>query len=303
MKVLVTGGSGMVGYRLCEKFVSKGHEVDFTYLSNACDIRGATGHRIEVSSREEVDSLSALRPELIIHCAALTNVDRCEADHALAWKHNVVATENAVLLAKKLGAKITYLSTSNVFRPSQNSYSDSDLPAELPPNNYGRTKLEGEKLVSKSGLPFTILRIDQPYYWTKPWHKGNTVTRTLKKLRAGETVKEVSDWFNCPTFIPAFCDVAYALFQKKLYGVFNAAGPEYLSRYDWAKKTALAFGFAEEKIEPMESDSLNLPVVRPNIRLDSSPVHEKTGVKPIGIEDGLMRMKKDEKKQHGKKEK
>lgn len=294
MKALVTGGSGAVGFRMCEKLVSEGCEADFTYLSHECAIKGAKAHKADVSSKESVPKLSALKPEVVFHSSALTNVDLCETDPGLAHKQNVAATENAISIAKKSNAVLAFVSTSNVFAPSQKAYSESDAPASNPPNNYGESKLEAEKLITASGIDHVIMRIDQPYYWTNPWNKDNTVTRTLKKLRKGESVSEITDWYNSPTFIPAFCNLAYALLKKKLFGTHHAAGPEYLSRYEWGRKTASAFGFDPERIIPTSSASLSLPVKRPNIRLDSSEAYRKAGIKPVSIDEGLAIMKEKE---------
>lgn len=170
MKILVTGGSGFVGYRLCEHFISGGHDVEYTYLSHDCSIPGAQGKKLDVSESKQVSALSVGKYDAIIHCAALANVDLCEKDHALARRHNVDATDNMLLLAKGQDAVFVYVSTSHVFpaSASNRAYTEDDIPSlSLAPNYYGRTKLEGEILVRGSGIPYLVLRIDQPYYWKK----------------------------------------------------------------------------------------------------------------------------------------
>ncbi len=294
MKILVTGGSGFVGYRLCEKFVSQGHDVDFTYNEHSCEIDGAEGRKVDVSDAKPVSSLIGGKYDCIVHAAALANVDFCEKNPKMAHKQNVVSTQNMLSLAEKNGARFVYISTSHVFPASKKAYTENDTPKlEMVKYVYARTKLEGELEVISSRLPCLILRIDQPYYWAKEWQKDNTVTRALKKLKSGERVTEVSDWLNCPTFLPSFCNLTHALLEKGVDGAFNATGPDYLSRFEWAKKVADIFGYSEELVVPITANSLKLPVERPNIRLDSSKAYQLAGVENAGIDKGLRQMLKE----------
>lgn len=293
MRVLVTGGSGAVGYRLCQRFLHDGHEVHFTFNSHPCAIGSAEAHKIDITMPGALGALCALHFDVIVHAAALTNVDLCETDYALAKRHNVLGTENAADLARLCGAPIVFISTSHVFQPSEKPYTEHEIPTKAP-NNYGQTKLDAEKIVSRSGLDFIILRIDQPYYWTAPWHRDNTVTRTLRKLNAGQKVQEVADWFNNPTFIPKFCDLACSLLDMEKYGLYHAAGPDYISRFQWAREVCGIFGFEQNAVEPISSESFRLPVKRPNVRLDSSRVFSMLGMEQIGVAAALKEMK-DEK--------
>jgi len=270
--------------------------VEYTYFSNPCQIKGARGHRADVCSKESLAQLGGAKYDAIVHSAALTNVDLCEKDRALAHSHNVEGTANALGLAMKHDALFAYVSTSHVFPASDRAYKESDKPdLELAPNYYGRTKLEGEMLIQESGAAHLILRIDQPYYWKKEWHKHNTVTRTLERLQTSGKATEVEDWFNCPTFVPSFCDLAASLMEKGHTGIFHAAGPDFASRLEWGRKTAMVFGYPEESIVPITSASLNLPVVRPNVRLDSSKAYGMAGVENVGLDAGLERMLKERK--------
>jgi len=294
MKILVSGGSGFVGYWMCERFARAGHEVEYTFLSNACEVPMSKGHRVDITDKEGVLALAKNKYDAIVHSAALTKVDFCEEKPEIAYKHNVEGTGNFLELAKKTNAKFAYVSTSHVFPASERAYAESDeAKVENAPNEYGRTKLEGENLVRKSGLEHAILRIDQPYYWNQEWQKENTVTRTLKKLGKKEKVREVSDWMNCPTFVPSFCELARVLLEGNASGVFHAAGPDYVSRVQWARAVAREFGYEEGGIGEMGSESLHLPAARPNVRLDSSRAYANAKVKNLGIEEALRSMRKE----------
>lgn len=293
MKILITGGSGFVGYRLCEKFAKEGHDVEYTYLKNDCKIENAKGHRVDITEANAVMGLAG-KYDVIVHSAALANVDYCQKNPEEARAHNVEGTRNFAQLTKKIGALLVYVSTAHVFPASQKAYTENDVPEpEFAPSVYGRTKLEGEILVRQMGIGHLILRIDQPYYWNNEWQKDNTVTRTLKKLAKGEKVTEVEDWMNCPTFVPSFCDLALALVGMGAQGVFHACGPDYVSRLEWGKAVAREFGYAQERILEINSASLNLPVARPNVRLDSQRAYGIAKVKNASIAEGLRIMRRE----------
>ncbi|MCX8179707.1 MAG: SDR family oxidoreductase [Candidatus Aenigmarchaeota archaeon] len=293
MKILVTGGSGFVGYYLCKKLISDGHEVVFTYNTHKCDIEGATSIKADLSSSSFSKSVGQSF-DSVIHAAALANVDLCEREPRLAYLHNVKATQNVINFARKSNAKFVYISTSFVFSGKKQIYTDNDEPnIDEISNVYGKTKLQGEILVKNSGLDYIILRIDQPYYWNQPWQKENTVTRTLRKLKNNEPIYEVVDWYNCPTFLPSFCELVSKVLKTNIQGAFNAAGPDYINRFEWTKKVAEVFGYEKESIFPINSMTFNLLVTRPNTRLLSSAIYNKANVKHLGIEAALLKMKAD----------
>lgn len=291
MKVLVTGGSGFVGYRLCERLLEAGHTVDYTYLSHDCTLEGANGMKADVSIPSQLLALAGGRYEAIVHSAALANVDFCEKNPEEARRQNVGGTANALALAEKCGATFLYVSTSHVFPSSDRAYREEDAtdPSRIS-GVYAKTKLEGEMLVKNSGVPFLITRIDQPYHWRKEWQKDNTATRTLRKLESGERITEVQDWLNCPTFVPSFSSLCVRLLGDGRAGIFHAAGPDYLSRLDWGREIAKAAGYPESRVEAISSSSLNLPVARPNVRLDSSKAYAVAGLENVGVAEGVRLM-------------
>jgi len=166
-----------------------------------------------------------------------------------------------------------------------------DAPAK-PVNNYGKSKLEGERRVAKSGVENIVVRIDQPYGWAEEGQKQNMVTGTLGKLKAGKPFKVVADWFNCPTYMDNFYDALHALVEKDAFGTYNCTGKERLSRLEWARKIADAWGFDRALVEPVESDGLKLPAKRPDVLLNTGKVEKETGIGMVGVDEGMKRMKK-----------
>jgi dTDP-4-dehydrorhamnose reductase len=286
MRILITGGNGRIGVKFVKFLIESGHEVHHTYLNTEPHIEIGKLHEMDICRREDtINLIKDIKPEITIHTAALTDVDLCETDKELANKINVQGTMNIVDACKRVDSKIVYISTSAVFDGSKKSYTEEDTPN--PTYYYALTKFEGEKIVRNSELPFLILRTDQPYCWIESWQKDNSVTRVIKKLEAGETIKEPVDWYNNPTFVDNFVEVAFELIKKNKTGIYHVVGSDFLNRYELALKIAEIFGKNKELIKPMKSNELKLPVKRVNVNLDNRKTQEDSGIKLLGVEEGL----------------
>lgn len=290
MQVVVTGGTGVIGFPLVKKLVSEGHEVHYTHLSNPIGIEGAKGNKLDISLFEDVKSyFESVKPELVIHTAALTKVDLCETDRKLADKINVLGTENIVDCSKSFGAKIVFVSTSAVFDGSRDIYTEDDQTN--PQYYYATTKLKGEDIAKDSGLPFLILRTDQPYCKPQKWQHENSVIRVIRNLKSGEVMKDVVDWYNTPTLVENFVEVASALIGKNKTGIYHVVGSDYINRYEMAIKTAEVFGLEKKLIRPIKSSELKLPAKRVNVHLDNKKAQQDSGIRLLGFTEGLKEMR------------
>lgn len=289
MKILVTGGSGVIGWNLTEFLKSKNNDVSFTFYKNKINDKGDF---LNITNEDEtINLITKFNPDIIIHSAALANVDLCEKDKNLANEINVNGTHNIIKGCQKINCKIVYISTSFVFSKSDKSYYETDIPSN-PKTHYGLTKLKGEKMILESELKSLILRIDQPYFWKKSWQRTNSVLRVIETLSKKQNLKEITDWFNVPTYIPDFVSATYELIKNNHTGIFHLTGPDFLSRFEWALKTADVFGLDNKLLTPINSVELNLDATRENIRLNNKKVQENTGIKMRGINEGLLDMRK-----------
>jgi dTDP-4-dehydrorhamnose reductase len=290
MKILVIGGSGTIGSKIVRKFAENKNDVIYTYYENKLNV--GIGHRLDIRKKDEtIDLISKVNADVVIHTAALTNVDLCETDKKLADSINVTGTENVITGCQKTNSKIVYISTSFVFNGEKNEYFEEDEPS--PATYYGLTKLKGEELVKNSKLPFLILRTDQPYDWKEKWQHTNSVIRALDNLLSGRIHKEVVDWYNTPTYIPDFVQATWKLLQDDEMGIYHLTGPEFINRYDWSLNIADIFGLNKNLIKPITSDSLNLPVKRVNVNLNNKKIIGSTRIQMSGIKDGLLEMYKN----------
>ena len=294
MKVIITGASGRIGFELAEALAKAGNKVTGTFLNSLASANGMEFVKLDTTNRRDVlELIKKVKPELVIHTAALTNVDLCETDHKLADNLNVESTRNIVDGCIDVGSKIAYVSSSFVFDGSKKVFHEDDRPN--PVNYYGKTKLYGEKIIEDSKLKFLILRTDQPYNWIKSWQKDNNVTRIIKKLENKESFKEFADWYNNPTFIPDFVKATLNLIKNERQGIYHLVGSDYMNRYEWALKIAEIFEKEKHLINPTDSKDLNLPAKRPNANLSNEKVQKDSGVKFSGLEQGLKNMLRNQK--------
>lgn len=288
MKILVIGGSGIIGSKIVRKFVESKNDVIYTYYENKLNV--GIGHRLDIRKKDEtVDLISKVNADLVIHTAALTNVDLCETDKKLADSINVKGTENVITGCQKTNSKIVYISTSFVFNGEKNKYFEEDEPS--PTTYYGLTKLKGEEIVKSSKLSFLILRTDQPYDWKEKWQRNNSVLRVIQTLQEVKTLNEIIDWYNVPTYIPNFVNALENLINFNLLGIYHVCGSDFVNRYEWALVTAKVFGLNENMIKSISSETLNLPAKRVNVNLSIEKLFQKTEIKMMGIEEGLKSMK------------
>ena len=289
MKILITGGSGRIGYQLFKSLKNE-YEVYPTFLKSNISNDMKWFHLDITNRNDTLNFIQEINPDLVIHSAALANVDLCETDHKLADSINIQGTRNVVDACTNNNCKIIYVSTSFVFNGTKSSYNEEDDYA--PATYYGHSKYVGEKVIRNSDLKYLILRTDQPYGWHESWQKGNSVTRILKNFEEGKEINDVIDWYNTPTLIDDFVNATKILIKKKYDGIFHVVGPDFLNRFEWAKITAEVFNKDKERIKPIKGNALNLPAIRSNVNLNNKKLVD-IGIKMNGVREGLIHMLKN----------
>jgi len=288
MRILVIGGSGVIGFETVKKLRKLGHDVFFTYYKNKTPI--PNGSYVDIRNKNNLsDTFQKIMPDIVIHTTAITNVDLCETDKELATQINVLGTSNIVNECIKNKSKLVYISTSFVFDGTKSNYSEEDPTS--PTTFYGITKEQGETLVKNSGLPFLILRTDLPYAKKEKWQHTNSVCRAIDTIESGETLNEIIDWYNKPTFIPNFVDIMIELIKNKEEGIFHIVGPDFINRYDFSILVTEIFKLDKNKINAIKSKKLKLAAKRVNVNLNINKVKEKTKMNILGITEGLIEMK------------
>lgn len=288
MKICVIGGSGVIGLKLVKFFSNIDNSVSFTFLNNELPLQGISKKLDITNSEDTVEFLKKGHFDVVIHTAALTNVDLCETNKLLADSINISGTENVIEGCRLTDSKLVFVSTSFVFDGKKQEYFEGDKTSSV--TYYGYTKFMGEQLVKNSGLKFLILRTDQPYCWVEKGQRTNSVLRVIETLKAGKILNEIIDWYNTPTYVPDFIKATSKLLERKSTGIYHVVGSDYINRYDWSLMFAKIFGFDEKMIRPIKSDVLDLTAKRVNINLKNSKILQEIGMKMKGVEEGALEM-------------
>lgn len=242
-KIIMTGGSGLVGSRLRE-LLSVSYDVVSYSLQTGVDI--TKPETLDPIHKESAGSV-------VLHLAAKADVDGCEKDKELgengdAWKINVLGTQNIANACTKAGHKMLYISTDFVFdgeSTPKNGYTEDSAPNPI--NWYAQTKYEGEKRVTASACPHAILRIGYPY--RKEFEgKLDFVRAILTRLRNGQEVKAVTDHFMTPTFIDDIAQGIEAVIEADGLGIYHIVGSSSLTPFEAASAIAETFSIPNPQI-------------------------------------------------------
>ncbi|MCD6294722.1 MAG: dTDP-4-dehydrorhamnose reductase [Deltaproteobacteria bacterium] len=222
MKILITGGAGQLG-RDCTTVLKKSHEVT-PVGSKALDIADRTAVNAFVK---------ALKPDVILNCAAFTRVDDCETEKEPAWKVNVEGPKNLASAAGARGARMIHISTDYVFdgkKPVPDHYTETDNTHPI--SYYGLTKLEAEKAVCEETDRYSILRTAWLY-----GINGRNFLKTMLRLALGDPEREIQvvhDQFGSPTWSYRLAEQIATVLDADVNGLFHATSEGHCTWYELA---------------------------------------------------------------------
>lgn len=293
MNVLITGSSGLLGKALVECNGS-GHNITGVYLGDyeLSSSSGARHFRADVRDKVAMSALFADNDiEAAIHTAGISDVDFCENDYEEGYSSNFAGTKNIMELCLKQGARLIYVSTNAVFDGKNPPY-DENSPVS-PLNNYGKIKLECEKLVMAGMRDYAIVRPILMYGWNNPQERNNLVTFLLEKLKKNEPVNIVNDVYENPLYSRQCAGAIWAVIDKGAKGLYHVSGKDILSRYEYALEIAVVFGLRKELINPVDSSFFPSIAPRPrNTSFITSKAERELGFIPLRLREGLTDMKK-----------
>ena len=252
MKILITGASGLLGARLAEMALARGHEVYSGY--NSHQARSGKPVHLEITDQLSVAKLvSSVKPEVIIHTAALTDVDQCETERQLAYNVNAKGTENIARASRESSCFLIYVSTDAVFDGEKGGYSEGDSPHPL--NWYGYTKLKGEEFTKSHANEWCIARTSVVYGWGRE-HRANFATWVLQNLTPEKELKVVNDQFASPTLNSNLAAMLLEVAETKITSLIHLAGLTRVSRYEFAQSLARTFSLDAKLVRALAIEEL-----------------------------------------------
>jgi dTDP-4-dehydrorhamnose reductase len=216
--IAILGGRGMLGTDLAGICRQGGFDVNVFDLPE-----------FDITNSQQLEQVVS-PADAIVNCAAYTDVDGAESEVMMAHKVNAEAVGRLGAIAQNEGKWIFHVSTDFVFDGrSDTPYVETDSPN--PVNEYGKSKLAGERLLEESGCRHCILRVE----WTYGLHGNNFVKKMIQGAKKDKTVKVVDDQVGSPTATTEVAGVICKLLQKKPEGILHFASTGYVSRYEMAK--------------------------------------------------------------------
>ncbi len=290
MKVLITGGSSLLGKYLVKTKSAIAHCMTTWYSNYVND--NVTSFHLDIMDRTQVHNMfNRLKPDVVIHCAAIGDVEQAETSYQAVHRTNVFGTENVIRAAMRFNTKVVHISSNAVFSGNEPPYSESS--PSTPVNNYGKIKRKAERLlIDWPDLNWLIIRPFMLYGWPYTGGRGNWGATIINKLKSGENVKLVNDTIWQPTYAE---DCAKAIWQLIEMGgnreIYHVASPERSTLYTFGMKIATIYGYDLALIEGVPSSHFPTIAKRPKESVYNLDKITELGIELEGIEDGIRRMK------------
>lgn len=217
MKIAITGSDGQLGRALQNA------------LAGAHDLIALTRHEFDITDRDNIARLASDKPGLVIHCAAMTDVDGAAREPVTAFRVNAFGTQNIALACQQCDAALLYISSNEVFDGKKNApYLEHDAPNPI--NVYGKSKLAGEWYTRHLLKKFYIVRTA----WLYGKGGGKFPDKILDLAARQPALSVVRDEFGSPTYVPDLTNAILQLIETRQYGIYHLVNAGSCSRYEWA---------------------------------------------------------------------
>lgn len=289
MTTLITGAGGLLGSHVTAAAARRGDvvAVDRRPWWGEAPAESAVGDLLEPGWIEDVVTRAA--PSLIVHCAAMVDVDACERDPGLAERMNGLLTRRIAGAAPE-GCMVVYISTDGLFDGTRPWASEETLPC--PRTTYGRSKLRGEWELQLAAREYLILRTN--FYGWSSGRKLSSGEWLYRALANGQEITTFDDFFFTPMYVVDFVERMWALIGRRACGIVHVAGADRLSKHDFAMALAAAAGFSTGAMRRGRIEDAGLLADRPrDMSLASRRLGELAGLKAPACRDGLRRFVAD----------
>jgi dTDP-4-dehydrorhamnose reductase len=298
MRYLITGSNGLLGQHLVKLLTAGGKEVVATARGNnrLLNQEGYQFVSLDITDSVQVRQvITQYAPDVILHGAAMTQVDDCEKERAACWTSNVTATEHLIHAARETQAAFLLVSTDFIFDGAEGPYDEQALPNPI--SFYGLSKLAAEMLLPTSGLCWGIARTVLVYGLAEDMSRSNIVLWVKKSLEEGKRIKVVNDQWRTPTLVQDLAEGCRLIADKLLDsssvlpGVFNISGKDLLTPYDMALQVADHFELDASLIEKADASTFSQAAKRPpKTGFIIERARHELGYEPHSFSEGLKIM-------------
>lgn len=286
MKVLVLGGSGLVGKSLL-KLNNEKFDIIATYNKNQINVPKILS--VKCSLPDDFNKLEETirneKPEVIVNAMGFSNIDFCETNKEESYQLHVKITEKISELVAMYNIKTIFLSSDYVFDGKKGNYTEFDIPNPI--NYYGKTKMEAEKIILKQPQN-VVFRTSIIYDWDFRVRFFNYVIDNLKNQKEIETTYDV---FNSVTLVDSLIKSIFLAIEKDVSGLFHVVDSTCVNRFEFAKCIAKIFKFDDKLIKKVSIDDIGVIAKRPkNTCLNNSKAKKSLGIKFRTLEEGIKQV-------------
>jgi dTDP-4-dehydrorhamnose reductase len=264
-KILVTGSNGLLGQKLIEKLVQN---TKFEIIATAKGINRLpfkTGYKyfpLDITVEKEISDLFEIeKPDVVIHTAAMTNVDLCETKKEECWQLNVKAVEYLINACQSNNSFLIHLSTDFIFDGLTGPYTEEEVANPL--SFYGWSKYAAEKLIINSSIKWAIARTVLVYGIAHDMSRSNIILWVKNSLETGKSIKVVNDQWRTPTLAEDLADGCILIAEKEAKGIYNISGKDLLSPFQMATMTADFFNLNKSLITEVDGSVFQQEAKRP----------------------------------------
>ena len=264
-RILITGSNGLLGQKLVD-LLRKQASVDLIATARGNNrlpvTEGYTYASLDITVQEEVsDIFDQFKPDVVIHTAAMTNVDTCETDRDGCDVLNVNSVAYLIEACEKHGTYLCHLSTDFIFDGADGPYTEEGIANPI--SYYGESKLKAEQLLFASKIRWSIARTVLVYGIVPDMSRSNIVLWVKKSLEDGKTIQVVTDQFRTPTLAEDLAMGCWLLAKDEVEGIFNISGSDFLTPYEMAVMTADYYGLDKSLLQKADSSTFTQTAKRP----------------------------------------
>ncbi|MEO5904370.1 MAG: SDR family oxidoreductase [Gemmatimonadaceae bacterium] len=244
--LLVTGATGFLGTNVLRAAVEQGRDIVAAVRTGQPSVPTAGLVHADLTDKAVVrEMIAAIRPEWILNCAALANLDPCENDPDKARRLNATAPANLAAACSEFGARLLQVSTDSVFDGNRGMYCEDDIPS--PVNVYASSKLEGERAV-REALPRALV-VRTNFIGTPAKNGGGLAAWIADSVEQGMPIKGFDDVIFSPLLATTLAERLFEMMDANLQGLFHLGARDSMSKYEFALSIARELGHVGETIE------------------------------------------------------